>query len=172
MEPSSVLLPTSSGTGSWAPRSNAASVSHVSTRPSTIGLKCPAAAASSTADRLRSSAGSLAPADLANATPAASACASVRIGPSGRLMPAELWPITRANSPAASGDAMRWQAMAAPAEFPASVTCPGSPPKARMLSRTQPSAAMMSSRAQLPEVPSAACADSCGWARKPSAPRR
>jgi hypothetical protein len=55
-----------------------------------------------------------------------------------------LSPITRWNSPFASGEVASSDASIAPADWPKSVTLPGSPPNAATLSRTQRSAAIWS----------------------------
>ena len=63
---------------------------------------------------------------------------------SGEANNAPLSPMTRANNPLASGEAMSALAANEPADSPAIVTCPGSPPNAAMLRFTHPSAATRS----------------------------
>ena len=96
------------------------------------------------------------------------------VGPAssmGRAAGDPLCMMARRKSPAAAGVPMRVPTLMAPADSPNTVTFPGSPPKASMLSRTQVRAAIWSSRPQLPAAPDSG-SRSTGWARKPRAPRR
>lgn len=79
-------------------------------------------------------------------------------------VPGTLWATARRKSPAARGMASRAATEPAPADSPKIVTWSGSPPNAAMLSCTQASAAIWSSRPRLAGAPSM-------WA-KPSMPRR
>jgi hypothetical protein len=94
----------------------------------------------------RSSASVLAPTLRMKLTPAASAFLSgvgARVG-DGNIAP--LSPMTPANTPLASGEAISALAASEPADSPAIVTLPGSPPNAAMLRLTHESAATRSSR--------------------------
>lgn len=64
-----------------------------------------------------------------------------------------LWATALRNSPRACSMAIRQTAEPAPAECPAIVTLPGSPPNAAMFSRTQRSAATWSSSPRLSGKP-------------------
>ncbi len=77
--------------------------------------------------------------------PASSASAREARACAGVGKSAPLSPIARWKRPRASGDAISALTALAPANSPATVTWSGSPPKARMLRRTQPSAATRSS---------------------------
>ena len=79
-------------------------------------------------------------------------------------VPGTLCATARPNSPAARGIANRAPTDPPPADCPNTVTRAGSPPNARMLSRTHSSAATWSSRPRLAGAPSM-CA-------KPSTPTR
>ena len=79
-------------------------------------------------------------------------------------VPGTLWATARRKSPAARGMASSAATDPPPADSPKTVTRSGSPPKARMLSRTHCSAATWSSRPRLAGAPSI-CA-------KPSMPSR
>ena len=81
----------------------------------------------------RSSASVFAPTLRMNSRPSASAFTSGAGARLGEANIAPLSPITRANSPLASGEAMSALAASEPADSPAIVTLSGSPPKAAML---------------------------------------
>jgi hypothetical protein len=105
------------------------------------------------------------PACAANASPADWASAGVR---EAQLPLSMIPPLNR---PRASGDVISAQIGQPPADSPAIVTRPGSPPNAAMLRRTHRSAASWSSRPKLPvavsrEVPSP------GTSRDPNTPSR
>ncbi len=103
-------------------------------------------AVSSAHDSARNAASDGAPLAVAKATPSASCSASGRVArPAVRLDP--LSAMARWNSPFASGDAVRACVFDAPADWPPTVTLPGSPPNPAMWSCTQRSAAMRSSSA-------------------------
>ena len=69
-------------------------------------------------------------------------------------VPGTLCAMARRNSPAARGIASSAATDPPPADWPKTVTRSGSPPKARMLSRTHSSAATWSSRPRLAGAPS------------------
>src|SRR5450756_1440957 len=98
------------------------------------------------------------PARPAMSRPIRSASAIVRVRP-----PPE-WEMTRANSGWARGDASRLMTAEPPADWPAIVTCEGSPPNAAMLSRTHSRPRIMSRRPRL--------VGASAIQPKPSKPRR
>ena len=70
----------------------------------------------------------------------------------GRVRLSEpLWGMARRKRPWAEGMPSRAPMLMAPADSPKTVTSPGSPPKASMLSRTQVRAATWSSSPRLPD---------------------
>ncbi len=87
-----------------------------------------------------------------------------RASSSEKKVPGTLWATARRKRPAARGTASREATEPAPADSPKTVTCPGSPPNAVMLSRTHSSAATWSSRPRLAGAPS--------MRAKPSMPTR
>ena len=115
------------------------------TQPSTIMPALRNFAVTSAADIARSCSTVVTPASVAAVTPASSACARVRIAADGpRPIHAPLCEIARCKRPFASGDATSDAIAIAPADWPNTVTLPGSPPNAAMLLCTQRSDASMS----------------------------
>lgn len=92
------------------------------------------------------------------------AVAMSRARASEKYVPGTLWAMARRNRPVALGMASRAATDPAPADSPKTVTWPGSPPNAVMLSRTHWSAATWSSRPRLAGAPS--------MRAKPSMPTR
>ena len=161
---SSRFVPVSSRTSLEAPPARAASGSAGRTSPSTVGLNGSrlraswphragsgavwTSSVSAPAACETRSAGWPAMASRLAGTPRASAryWATRRLSSGASVCaPAPLWVIACWNSPLATGMASRVVMLMAPADSPATVTRPGSPPNAAMFSRTHRSAATWSS---------------------------
>ena len=100
-------------------------------------ITCSAASTSAAAGAVKSRS---APPSASATRPAATAASSLRT----TLLDAGLCAMAAANSPAADGVAISVVTALPPADSPKTVTRPGSPPKAAMLSRTHSSAAIWS----------------------------
>ena len=146
LKPSSLFQPAISGTSLCSPAAKISAGGRGRNHPSMIGRKpSPGAAARmASAGGARSSASERAPTLRMKSRPAASASSSDASARLGDANIAPLSPMTRANSPLASGEAISALAACEPADSPAIVTLSGSPPKAAMLRLTHCSAATRS----------------------------
>ncbi len=182
---SSTFAPTTSGTSRARPAAKAPSGSRSSTRPSATGpklagRKTPVSKSSCTGPVERATRASRGCARRqSTASSGATPCASW-LQPSARRWPAvrssassklrwsqaPLWRRAAEMRPAVSGALSIRQVLAAPARSPKSSTRSGSPPKAAMLSWTQPRASWRS------RMPRFIASGTARWPRKPSSPSR